>query len=1151
MRCKFRTHIQLQKRCSHTNGSVRFRTTRKENGDDCVFEADRKLKLVTENQQQYVVPVSVPPTLPTECSVTVSANNSSTVAMPTLCKNNIFGSVIINANTSGTSCSVNAGGEAADTISDDAVLQKHLQSHKATIKKKIECIFEGKKDVKNKIHLKKVYTQVFITEGELKEVNNEHEILKIDKAFNMKKSQDTPINCNQIFNLPWKNEKNKLVLTKGVAGIGKTVSVQKFILDWAEGDANQDIDCMFLLPFREINLVKDGEYSFHELLLEFYPELDKLKETKIYEDYKLAFIFDGLDESRLPLDFNSKIVCSVTKKASVDALITNLVKGNILPSTQIWITSRPAAAHHIPSEHVSLFTEVRGFTDAQKEEYFKKRILDENKASKIIYHIKTSRSLYIMCHIPVFCWITATVLQAMLVENHGEDIPTTLTEMYIHFLLIQMNIKNQKYDMKYERDMKKLMESNREMILKLAKLAFEQLKKKNIMFYENDLRESGIDVTEDSEFSGICTEIFKQESVLHEEKVYCFIHLSVQEFLAALHVFCCYLNKNFDELQFFFDDYPPRPASVKLDLLLKKAVDRAKQNERGHLDLFLRFLLGISLESSQKFLNGLLPHTEKTKKSIDKVIQHIRQMQNKTVPVLSPETSINNFFCLLELKERSHYNQIKKYLNMEAFPERELSSSNCSALAYMLLMSEEVLDEFDPKKYNTSSAACRRLVPVVRCCRKALFAGCELTESCCEVVSVALQADNSPLRELDLSDNYSIGGGVKQLSDGLKSSHCKLEILRLAQCHFTQNSCTELVSALGSISSFLKELDLSGNDLEDSGLKQLLAGFQNSYCKLNTLRLGWCNLTEKSSALLSSILHCGSDHPLRVLDLSNNDLQDTGVKMLSAGLENPNCRLEILGLSGCSITEEGCSSLASALTSNPSHLKELDLTYNHPGESGVKLLSARLQDQQCKLLLKTDPKGEKFIKAGLKKYARVLTFDPNTAHQNLYLSDANRKVTNMNKNQQHPYHPDRFEMFSHVLCKDSQSDRCYWEVDFKDADCIIGVTYEEIQRKEFEISLCDPKAQFDSNPVSWCLRCISTGYEVCHDSVYIKIHAPDSKSSRIGVYLDWPAGKLSFYSISSDTQILNHIHTFQAAFQKPLYPAFTVHTGSVSLCQMN
>ncbi|KAK1803124.1 hypothetical protein P4O66_021660, partial [Electrophorus voltai] len=989
---------------------------------DCVFEADRKLKLVTENQQQYVVPVSVPPTLPTECSVTVSANNSSTVAMPTLCKNNIFGSVIINANTSGTSCS------------DDAVLQKHLQSHKATIKKKIECIFEGKKDVKNKIHLKKVYTQVFITEGELKEVNNEHEILKIDKAFNMKKSQDTPINCNQIFNLPWKNEKNKLVLTKGVAGIGKTVSVQKFILDWAEGDANQDIDCMFLLPFREINLVKDGEYSFHELLLEFYPELDKLKETKIYEDYKLAFIFDGLDESRLPLDFNSKIVCSVTKKASVDALITNLVKGNILPSTQIWITSRPAAAHHIPSEHVSLFTEVRGFTDAQKEEYFKKRIMDENKASKIIYHIKTSRSLYIMCHIPVFCWITATVLQAMLVENHGEDIPTTLTEMYIHFLLIQMNIKNQKYDMKYERDMKKLMESNREMILKLAKLAFEQLKKKNIMFYENDLRESGIDVTEDSEFSGICTEIFKQESVLHEEKVYCFIHLSVQEFLAALHVFCCYLNKNFDELQFFFDDYPPRPASVKLDLLLKKAVDRAKQNERGHLDLFLRFLLGISLESSQKFLNGLLPHTEKTKKSIDKVIQHIRQMQNKTVPVLSPETSINNFFCLLELKERSHYNQIKKYLNMEAFPERELSSSNCSALAYMLLMSEEVLDEFDPKKYNTSSAACRRLVPVVRCCRKALFAGCELTESCCEVVSVALQADNSPLRELDLSDNYSIGGGVKQLSDGLKSSHCKLEILRL---------------------------------------------------------------------------------------------------------------------SGCSITEEGCSSLASALTSNPSHLKELDLTYNHPGESGVKLLSARLQDQQCKLLLKTDPKGEKFIKAGLKKYARVLTFDPNTAHQNLYLSDANRKVTNMNKNQQHPYHPDRFEMFSHVLCKDSQSDRCYWEVDFKDADCIIGVTYEEIQRKEFEISLCDPKAQFDSNPVSWCLRCISTGYEVCHDSVYIKIHAPDSKSSRIGVYLDWPAGKLSFYSISSDTQILNHIHTFQAAFQKPLYPAFTVHTGSVSLCQMN
>ncbi|XP_076842104.1 NACHT, LRR and PYD domains-containing protein 12-like [Brachyhypopomus gauderio] len=1088
--------------------------------------------------------VQTPPTVPTGCSVAVSAEHGSSVAAPTFNSNNFY-----SANFTFTTKSADNESFEEQKAHLDCV-KNILESHKANMKKKIECIFEGKKDLKNKIHLKKVYTQVFITEGELKDVNKEHEILKIDKAFGMKKCQDTPINCNQIFNLPWKDETNKLVLTKGVAGIGKTVSVQKFILDWAEKEANEDIDCIFLLPFREINLVKDEEYSFHELLLEFHPELAKLKETEMYEGHKLVFIFDGLDESRLPLDFNGRMVRSITKKASVDALITSLISGNILPSALIWITSRPAAAHQVPSEYVSLFTEVRGFTDEQKEEYFRKRIPDENEASKIIYHIKTSRSLHIMCHIPVFCWITATVLQAMLVENQGEDIPTTLTEMYIHFLLIQMNIKNQKYDMKVERDMTKLMESNRGMILKLAKLAFEQLKEENIMFYEDDLRACGIGITEDSEYSGICTEIFKQESVLHEKKVYCFIHLSVQEFLAALHVFCCFLKKNIDELQFFFDIFPTIiPTNLQLDLLLKKAIDKAKHSEKGHLDLFLRFLLGISLDSNQKLLIGLLPHTENTKKSISKVIQHIRQMQNKN-PELPPETSINQFFCLLELKDRSLYNQIKKYMNVEKFPERELSLSNCSALAYMLLMSEEVLDEFNPKKYNESNAACRRLVPAVRCCRKALLARCELTETCCEDVSAALQDENSLLRELDLSDNYIIETGAQHLSSGLKSSHCKLEMLRLARCHFTQNTCAELASALSSIlSCCLKELDLSNNDLEDSGLKQLLSGFQNSCCKLGILRLGWCKLTEKSCVFLSSILHCGSDPPLRELDLSNNDLQDTGIKLLSSGLKDPTCRLEILGLSGCLVTEEGCSSLASALSSNPSHLKELDLTYNHPGESGVKLLSARLEDPHCTLLLKTDPKGEVFIKPGMRKYSCALTFDPNTAHQVLCLSDADTKVTNMYEHQQHPDHPDRFEMFSQVLCKESLSGRCYWEVDFKDSDPAIGVTYQDIQRKEVGIALFDAQAQIGLNGLSWCLSCIYNGYQASHDSVHITIHAADSQSSRIGVYLDWTASTLSFYRISSHTQ--THIHTFQVAFQKPVYAAFALNKGSVALCQMD
>ncbi len=581
------------------------------------------------------------------------------------------------------------------------------------MKKKAECIFEGIEE--NEAHLKAVYTELFITEGDMKEVHQVHEILKIDEAFKKEnKTQNKPINCNDIFTLLRKNNEKKIVLTKGVAGIGKTVSVHKFILDWAEGEANQDIDCVFLLPFREINVIKDGEFNLHEFLRKFYAELKNLEKSKLYEKCKLAFIFDGLDESRLPLHFKSKTLNDVEERSSVDVLFTSLVKGQLLPSALVWVTSRPAAANQIPPRYVGLFTEVRGFTDTQKEQYFRKRITDKTLAERIISHIKTSRSLYIMCHIPVFCWITATVLQDILIQNSEESISTTLTEMYIHFLLIQMNMKSQKYDDQEEREPTKNLDSNREMILKLAKLAFEQLKKENIVFYEKDLKACGIDVSKDTEFTGMIAEIFKKETILHVKKVFCFVHLSVQEFLAAVHVFLCYLNKNMQELQFFCD----KPEEmITLQELLQNAVDKAMKSKRGYLDLFLRFLMGITLESSQNLLQGLLRHTEDTTESIRQTTKHIKRVQNNYI---SDEASVNLFYCLLELKDHSLYEELQRYLSSDAHPGRKLSSSMCTVLTTVMLMSEKVLDEFNPKRYTSERENYKRLIPAVRCCKKAL-----------------------------------------------------------------------------------------------------------------------------------------------------------------------------------------------------------------------------------------------------------------------------------------------------------------------------------------------------------------------------------------------------------------------------------------------
>uniref|UniRef100_A0A8C5FP06 NACHT domain-containing protein n=1 Tax=Gadus morhua TaxID=8049 RepID=A0A8C5FP06_GADMO len=695
--------------------------------------------------------------------------------------------------------------ELADTLwagSDAVHCIPKIQAH---LREKFRCVFEGIAKAGHSTPLHEVYTEIFITQRGSGEVNKEHEVRLIETSSRKPAMEETPIRCEDIFKpLPGQDQPIRTIMTTGVAGIGKTVLTRKFTLDWAEGKTNKDIHFTFLLTFRELNLLRGKEFSLVELLHHFFIET-KVAGICRFDQFQVVFILDGLDECRLPLDFqNNPIWTDVTKSTSVDVLLTNLIRGVLLHSARIWITTRPAAANQIPDECVDMVTEVRGFTDPQKEEYFRKKFKEQMLASTIISQVENSRSLHIMCHIPVFCWITATVMADIFKTfKWGDEMPKTLTEMYCHFLRVQTIQGDRKYNGRSETDPDWSSES-RESIVSLGKLAFNQLEKGNLIFYEADLVECDIDIRAASVYSGVFTQIFKEEFGLYQDKVFCFVHLSMQEFMAALYVFWSFINSGVNLLT----EEPPTSGEDKLILFYQSAVDKALQNENGHLDLFLRFLLGLSLETNQIVLRGLLgqagskslivpikqdllEQTGRGSQTKEKTVSYIKE---KIAGDLSQERSINLFRCLNELNDRSLVKEIQQYLTSKRLPRKSLSPAHWSAMAFILLTSEEELDVFDLKKYQASEEGLLRLLPVFKASKTYLLKDSHLSERGCEALASVLSSNSSSLRELDLSFNDLQDSGVKLLSTGLGSPHCTLETLRSVLLNISNSYTTSSTS---------------------------------------------------------------------------------------------------------------------------------------------------------------------------------------------------------------------------------------------------------------------------------------------------------------------------------------------------------------------
>ncbi|XP_063048700.1 protein NLRC3-like [Engraulis encrasicolus] len=726
------------------------------------------------------------------------------------------------------------------------------QVHKSRLLKKSQCLMEGLTHQGNPTLLREIYTDLYITQGGRGEVNEEHEVRQIERASWRKAVQDKPIKCSDVFERLSKQVKPSsahvkpsskevkpmgIVLTKGVAGIGKTVSVQKLILDWAEGTSNQDVDFIFPLPFRELNLMKDKTISLVDLIKHFFSEV---KDPRVFtsSEQKPMFIFDGLDECRLPLNFSSNPKCrDVSESVPVDVLLTNLIKGNLLPSALLWITTRPAAAGLIPPKCVSQVTEIRGFNDPQKEEYFRKKLSDEILASRVIGHLKSCRSLYIMCHIPVFSWISATVVEKTSDGSGSVEMPRTLTQMYTHFLIIQVTNKNTKYTELEGRD--------EEMVFKLGRLAFQQLEKGNLIFYDEDLRECGIDVTEASVYSGVCTQIFKEEAGLYQGSVFSFVHLSIQEFLAALYVFLCFTNseRNMSDQQ-QSSQLSALFRATTLQDLHKTAVDLALQSRNGHLDLFLRFLLGLSLESNQNLLRHLMPQNASQSQSSAPTVQLVKSSirdycnRGSNRYQSGSDRQINLFYCLNELNQHAvveHIDRTSGTLSVEMLLPGQWKTRH-----FRFKTSEEYLNGFDLQTYVKTPEmdqtellspddVLQKLTDVFTSSTSAQLDDKLSGKSLSCLVSV-LTSHSSRLAQLTLKGRGQ-GSSLHVSSSAGCHPDCKPWELRLEGCKLTEEICCYLVSALTSHTS-----TLSGGWLgEEEEVERLCSTLSQQDCRLETL----------------------------------------------------------------------------------------------------------------------------------------------------------------------------------------------------------------------------------------------------------------------------------------------------------------------------
>uniref|UniRef100_A0A1D5QD64 NACHT, LRR and PYD domains-containing protein 12 n=1 Tax=Macaca mulatta TaxID=9544 RepID=A0A1D5QD64_MACMU len=822
------------------------------------------------------------------------------------------------------------------------------------------------------VNLSHRYTRLLLVKEHSNPMQAQQQLLDIGRGQTRTVGhQASPIKIETLFEPDEERpEPPRAVVMQGVAGIGKSMLAHKVMLDWADGKLFQGrFDYLFYINCREMNQ-SDTECSMQDLISSCWPEPSAPLQELVRVPERLLFIIDGFDELKPSFHDPQGPWCLCwAEKRPTELLLNSLIRKKLLPELSLLVTTRPTALEklHRLLEHPR-HVEILGFSEAERKEYFYKYFHDTEQAGQVFNYVRDNEPLFTMCFVPLVCWVVCTCLQQQL-EGGGllKQTSRTTTAVYMLYLLSLMQPKLRTARLQPPPNQRGL-----------CSLAADGLWNQKILFEEQDLRKHGLDGADVSAFLNM--NIFQKD--INCERYYSFIHLSFQEFFAAMY--------------YILDD-GERGAGPDQDVI--RLLTEYGFSERSFLALTIRFLFGLLNEETRSYLENSLcwkvsPHIKR------ELLQWIRSKAQSDGSTLQ-QGSLEFFSCLYEIQEEefiqqalSHF-QVIVVSNIASKMEHMVCSfcvkncrsaqvlhlygatysadgedrARCSAGAHTLLVQlPERTVLLDAYSEHLAAALCTNPNLVeLSLYRNALgsrgvkllcqglrhpscklqnlrLKRCRISSSACEDLSAALIA-NKNLTRMDLSGNGVGFPGMMLLCEGLRHPQCRLQMIQLRKCQLESGACQELASVL-STNPHLVELDLTGNALEDLGLRLLCQGLRHPVCRLRTLWLCICRLGSAACEGLSAVLQV--NHHLRELDLSFNDLGDWGLWLLAEGLQHPTCRLQKLWLDSCGLTAKACKNLYFTLGINQT-LTELYLTNNALGDTGVRLLCKRLNHPGCKL----------------------------------------------------------------------------------------------------------------------------------------------------------------------------------------------------------